>query len=60
MNIFCKHLGHKYRPRYNSSLDGSINNAGGISASMVEALKTKVYVHDVCERCGNVVNNKGD
>lgn len=54
MNILCKYIGHKYRPRFDKLFPKNLTGIEG-SLRQVEALKESHYKHDICERCGSVV-----
>lgn len=51
-------FGHKFRARY--SITPTIVRMDNMpsplyAVEMVEASKQKIYVHDICERCGETV-----
>ena len=50
--------GCKFEPRYDSRLPAI--EASWISIPQIEAIKTKVYVADVCVTCGKVVKRGGN
>ncbi len=49
-------FGHKYSPRYDTKLPAAKSIYGG--AVVLEAMKQKIYRGDVCNRCGDIVNNE--
>lgn len=54
----CDFIGHKFRPRYDSTMP-----AGRVDGSLLVALgadefKNKTYHHDICERCGLIAGRK--
>lgn len=56
-------FGHKFRARYSIGTPtlARIRNCDDIYvAGVVEASKPRTYHGDVCERCGVIINNKGD
>lgn len=56
-----KQRGCKFSPRYDEVLPEMKWNAGNANskdlALIVEALKNRIYVRDVCERCGRTVEH---
>ena len=68
MSLFkhdCKTDGHRFEERYDL-IDGRGKNeftAEGIKGyqarEMMEALKDKYYIHDVCVRCGDLIERNG-
>jgi hypothetical protein len=47
-------LGHKFRPRYSTAV--IINPDGYPSVlALIEKRENRTYVHDICVRCGHVV-----
>ncbi len=50
----------KFRPRYDEGA-GSLPDADSYmnynAVQLIEASKTKIYVRDVCERCGKTIEN---
>lgn len=50
--------GCHFVPRYDSRLPASIE-ASWLSIAALEALKTKVYVGDVCTSCGKTIKREG-
>ena len=55
-------FGHKFRARY--SITPTIVSMDGMQSplyavELVEASKKKIYVHDICERCGKTVAKPG-
>ena len=65
----CQELGHKFEPRYNEvwpdgmesasiqsiHFDGTTNEG---SQYTIAACKNKIYIHDICVRCGEIVKEK--
>lgn len=49
----CKKHGHRYEARFDSVFPTHLELEGS-SPAIVEALKTKTYVHDICTRCGDI------
>jgi len=49
---------HKYKPRYSTELEMDIKKlvvpAYDNMADVIESFKTKKYIHDICEWCGNI------
>jgi hypothetical protein len=62
LGLLGRWFGHHYEARYDitppdmsaDALDGTVN---GI-CRVLDAASTKLYVADVCTRCGNVVNKQ--
>jgi hypothetical protein len=51
-------FGHcQYEPRYDFVLQGNIKMDVG-TPEMVEATKNRIYVRDVCTRCGRWIERK--
>jgi hypothetical protein len=58
VNAHCDLYGHKFTQRYDEvplMTKINVNNPPSLSA-VRDAMVRKVYVCDVCERCGLVVN----
>lgn len=53
--MICEWIGHKFRPRYSSEMPERFRRIRGGSPEHIEALMTKTYHRDVCERCGKVL-----
>jgi len=66
VNKNCKGIpgwlfGHKYEPRYDQQkgpIPNTIDRISGACPEAIEALMPvkKTYVHDVCARCGDIIN----
>lgn len=60
-NHNCDKHGHKFEARYNiippsaESLGGVNGTAGGV-ALFIEKLTKEEYIHDICTKCGKIVN----
>lgn len=56
MKLFksCKHGVHKFEGRYDTELPEEIKMRCATPA-VIEALKHKTYVHDICVKCGKIV-----
>ncbi len=53
----CEKHGHKYEPRFDH-ITPTINRCENIDSyvvNMVRALTRKIYVKDICTRCGKVI-----
>lgn len=57
MTFFCESLGHLFEPRYDEKPREFNANCtfNGTVESVREALVVRVYVRDVCTRCGKTV-----
>lgn len=53
--------GHKFEPRYDLKMPASFAErlTHAPSGHLVEALKDRTYVHDICVRCG-MIRTRGD
>ena len=55
----CYHGSHKFEPRYDEKMNPNNLNISGMSVhSASEARKLiyyKVYVHDICVKCGKTI-----
>ena len=49
---------HEYEPRYDLVMPPKLANFGFAGPAGIEAFKNKVYIHDICVRCGDVVKRK--
>ncbi len=51
--------GHDYQPRYDEAPPTRMPDlffvSDGSKAKIIESLKTKTYVCDICARCGHVI-----
>jgi len=58
----CLTNGHRYEARYDSTFPDHIDIDPTvmlvISSDMVQALKVRTYVQDVCVRCGDAVKRQ--
>lgn len=50
-------FGHKYKARYDTSMPGGWTLEHG-NVDIVKAFRKIVYRGDVCQRCGDIVNNE--
>lgn len=51
-------MGHKYRPRYDTEPAHSFrveSISRGAMLDLMDRNQKKTYVHDICERCGHVI-----
>lgn len=60
MNWICKYLGHNYQARFDSELPVEVFNRiqsvdGAEGTKQLQTMRRSTYVHDVCTRCGQVV-----
>lgn len=55
MSFLGHYFGHKYEPRYDTTLPGDLQFKHG-SVAVIEAIKNSIYRGDVCKRCGDTVN----
>jgi hypothetical protein len=54
----CKPGKHKFEPRYDrvdSPYTRTINTETINPKAIIEALKDKIYIYDICVRCGKTV-----
>ncbi|MEK6884247.1 MAG: hypothetical protein AABY22_31745 [Nanoarchaeota archaeon] len=52
----CGSQNHRFEPRYDMDFPDDIQcSVSSMDEAQLDALKDRTYVHDVCERCGNVV-----
>lgn len=56
--VMCKIFGHKMQPRYHSKPVPGSSYRGHWTAEDIEATKTKIYVHDICARCGLIIKGE--
>ena len=59
----CKNDGHKYEARYDfGDSPGLKFEAQGITTEalqkLLDAYRSKTYIHDICTRCGNVIQRE--
>lgn len=54
----CRVHGHRFEPRYDSQPPASLK-ARFIDSDDIKALHSKIYVYDICVRCGAVVRRDG-
>lgn len=54
----CKDGVHKYEPRYDMQPPNRIGDYEGCASGLedtIKALTKKIYVHDICVKCGNII-----
>lgn len=53
-------FGHKMRPRYNRVFPENVCEiiAKSDLRQRIEAYQNKIYLHDICERCGDMPEEK--
>ena len=58
----CTLLGHHFEPRYDEAPNGAVikGMSGGVAEVVRAALYRRIYVHDVCVRCGTVVRRNAE
>ena len=49
---------HKYQPRYDLVWPNNRQIEGRGNADYVNAFKNKIYVYDICVKCGHIVQRK--
>lgn len=58
----CKKNRHKYRPRYdrleNKFLERFEFRGFGGKRAAKELLYNKIYLYDICEKCGKIINRE--
>ena len=57
MNILCKYGFHNFKPRYNEKLNDlgrGVTRIKGVADALLDTMKDKEYVCDVCTRCGEI------
>lgn len=60
MNKCTSIFGHKFQARYNeefqeSSLNELMKRATQISSPFLREMRSKIYIQDICARCGEIV-----
>lgn len=57
----CNNTFHKFEARYDTrpgNYNGRIKGHGRAILAYIEANKNVTYVHDICVRCGKIINRK--
>ena len=52
----CKAHGHRFEGRYDCKLPPLEFTKLSGAADAIEALKDKIYVHDICIYCGKIID----
>lgn len=50
----------KWEGRYDTRFPPNLESMKGGGASHIEALKERIYVRDICVRCGRTIERKND
>ncbi len=57
----CDRWGHKFRPRYDFSaakIPWEQAKSLKIGVEALETMRSQTYVHDICERCGEIIHRE--
>lgn len=46
---------HKFEARYTTIIKPGLRYDGDIDVEFIEALKDKIYIHDICIKCGKII-----
>lgn len=61
MKLFksCEDGVHKFEGRYNEAFNKSmVDRLASIRGGIMDGLREKTYIHDICVRCGKIINIK--
>ena len=60
MSTSCRHAGpHQFEPRYDEVLPSAVDTFFQTITGPADAIKNKIYVMDICVKCGEQAKRSG-